>query len=273
MSLDDLEGRPARVRQGPQAQPGLGHRHRRCREQQLWGTVLACAIATRYADRAARRWSRGEANLSPGGVQRRQAAAAIMAMNNVYYRTGTSSGRGVRTLRAGLRMNIIGNPGVRQGRLRAVVARGVRDQRLRPVPRVAREGAAQGRRRREKVQEAFRIAAVDAGGRGDPGRRGPAGWLRPGRAVGGAPPFPAFRECPGKPALPRALTCDESRVSRPGFVVLKSRVASAACPRRAYGATFRTVRRTAGDVDRRPQPLPGFAACFAVSERRDGAAR
>lgn len=54
---------------------------------QLWGTVLASALATRQADVI--RWAGAEAKkrLDPQAFDAARTAAAIMAMNNVFYRT------------------------------------------------------------------------------------------------------------------------------------------------------------------------------------------
>ena len=54
---------------------------------QLWGTVLASALATRQADVI--RWAGAEAKkrLDPQAFDAARTAAAIMAMNNVYFRT------------------------------------------------------------------------------------------------------------------------------------------------------------------------------------------
>src|SRR6201999_3161706 len=52
-------------------------------------------------------------HLSPEALNAAKAAAAIMAMNNIYYRfTHLASNAEYRTLPAKLRMNVIGNPGV-----------------------------------------------------------------------------------------------------------------------------------------------------------------
>ena len=54
-----------------------------------------------------------QANLKPEAYQAAKYAAAIMAMNNVFYRTRhLLSDPEYGTMRAGLRMNVIGNPGV-----------------------------------------------------------------------------------------------------------------------------------------------------------------
>ncbi|WP_030460560.1 alkyl hydroperoxide reductase [Kitasatospora sp. NRRL B-11411] len=81
--------------------------------QQLWGTVLACAMATGSASVLRELEPEAKANLKPEAYEAAKGAAAIMAMNNVYYRTlHLLSDKEYGTMRAGLRMNIIGNPGV-----------------------------------------------------------------------------------------------------------------------------------------------------------------
>ncbi|WP_406202635.1 alkyl hydroperoxide reductase [Kitasatospora sp. NBC_01560] len=81
--------------------------------QQLWGTVLSCAMATRSAAVLRELEPEAKANLSPEAYNAAKGAAAIMGMNNVYYRTThLLSDKEYSTLRAGLRMNIIGTPGV-----------------------------------------------------------------------------------------------------------------------------------------------------------------
>src|SRR5919197_5368849 len=82
-------------------------------QQQLWGTVLACAIASRSAKVLRELEPEAKANLSPEAYTAAKAAAAVMAMNNVFYRTRhLLSDHEYGSLRAGLRMNVIGNPGV-----------------------------------------------------------------------------------------------------------------------------------------------------------------
>ncbi|MFF2808998.1 alkyl hydroperoxide reductase [Streptomyces sp. NPDC058000] len=82
-------------------------------QQQLWGTVLACAIASRSPKVLRELEPEAKANLSAEAYTAAKSAAAIMAMNNVFYRTRhLLSDPEYGTLRAGLRMNVIGNPGV-----------------------------------------------------------------------------------------------------------------------------------------------------------------
>lgn len=81
--------------------------------QQLWGTMLASAFAGRNDFVIAEITEEARANLSPEAFEAAKAAAAIMGMNNVYYRfVHLASNKEYQTMQAKLRMNIIGNPGV-----------------------------------------------------------------------------------------------------------------------------------------------------------------
>jgi lipoyl-dependent peroxiredoxin subunit D len=80
--------------------------------EQLWGTLLASAAATRNTEVLAEIGAEAADNLSADAYQAALGAAAVMGMNNVFYRgRGFLDGR-YDDLRAGLRMNIIANPGV-----------------------------------------------------------------------------------------------------------------------------------------------------------------
>ncbi|OBJ48941.1 alkyl hydroperoxide reductase [Mycobacterium sp. 1423905.2] len=81
-------------------------------EEQLWGTLLASAAATRNAQVLSEIAAEAGDYLSAEAYNAALGAASIMGMNNVFYRgRGFLEGR-YDDLRAGLRMNIIGNPGV-----------------------------------------------------------------------------------------------------------------------------------------------------------------
>lgn len=81
-------------------------------EEQLWGTLLASAAATRNAQVLSEIGAEAADKLSAEAYQAALAAASIMAMNNVFYRgRGFLEGK-YDDLRAGLRMNVIANPGV-----------------------------------------------------------------------------------------------------------------------------------------------------------------
>lgn len=81
-------------------------------EQQLWGTLLATAAATKSAATLKEIAEEAADNLSAEAYNAALGAASIMGMNNVFYRTkGYLDGK-YDDLRAGLRMNIIANSGI-----------------------------------------------------------------------------------------------------------------------------------------------------------------
>jgi lipoyl-dependent peroxiredoxin subunit D len=82
-------------------------------EQQKWGVFLASATAIGQPDVLRAIEAEATSRLSPEAVNAARAAAAIMGMNNVYYRAlHLMKNPEYATLRAGLRMNILANPGV-----------------------------------------------------------------------------------------------------------------------------------------------------------------
>lgn len=83
--------------------------------QKFWGTALACAHAGRNAFVIREIAGEARQHLSPESFNAAQGAAAIMAMNNVYYKFAGMMGGEYQTMPAKLRMNIIGNPGVDKG--------------------------------------------------------------------------------------------------------------------------------------------------------------
>ena len=83
-------------------------------DQQKWGCFLASAhaVGQREVVRAIENAAQA-GGLSPQAVTAAKAAAAVMGMNNVYYRSlHLLSNPEYRTLPARLRMNVIANPGV-----------------------------------------------------------------------------------------------------------------------------------------------------------------
>ncbi len=82
-------------------------------KQQLWGTVVASAIATRNAALTAAAVAEATNHLSATELDAAKAAAAIMGMNNIYYRFHhLSSNEKYATLPAKLRMNVLRSHGV-----------------------------------------------------------------------------------------------------------------------------------------------------------------
>ena len=81
--------------------------------KQIRVVALACAIASRHAPLVAALKQFAAEQLSPEEINGARAAAAIMAMNNIYYRaTHLIHNDEYGQLRAGLRMNVMANPGI-----------------------------------------------------------------------------------------------------------------------------------------------------------------
>jgi alkyl hydroperoxide reductase subunit D len=86
-------------------------------EQQRAGTFIASALAARESSVIQAIVAEFGPKLSPEAFEAAKAAAAIMGMNNIYYRFVHLMGEGnaenqYKSLPAKLRMNIIGKPGV-----------------------------------------------------------------------------------------------------------------------------------------------------------------
>ncbi|WP_454884659.1 carboxymuconolactone decarboxylase family protein [Sphingomonas oryzagri] len=82
-------------------------------DQRKYGLLLACAHGTGYKPIVEAAEAEVEGKLSPEAANAARAAAAVMAMNNVYYRfVHLASNPEYGTLPAKLRMNVIGNPGI-----------------------------------------------------------------------------------------------------------------------------------------------------------------
>lgn len=80
--------------------------------QQRAGTFVASALASRNAAVIRAIMAEFAPALSPEALNAAKAAAAIMAMNNVYYRFTHLVGGDYPNMPAKLRMNVIGKPGV-----------------------------------------------------------------------------------------------------------------------------------------------------------------
>src|SRR5215470_4114956 len=88
------------------SEPGLS-------EQQRAGAFIASALAARNAEVTGAVLAEFAPRLSAEALAAAKAAAAIMAMNNIYYRfTHLASAPDYRTLPARLRMNVMAKPGV-----------------------------------------------------------------------------------------------------------------------------------------------------------------
>jgi len=82
-------------------------------EQQRAGTFVVSALASRNATVTQAVLAEFGPKLSPEALEAAKAAAAIMGMNNIYYRfVHLASAPDYKTLPAKLRMNVIAKPGV-----------------------------------------------------------------------------------------------------------------------------------------------------------------
>ena len=82
-------------------------------EQQFWGTMVACAVASKNKPLLAAITQDATEKLSPEALLAAKSAATLMAMNNIYYRfTHLVSNQEYRKMPANLRMNIMAQPGI-----------------------------------------------------------------------------------------------------------------------------------------------------------------
>jgi len=90
----------------PAGAPGLN-------ERQIWAVALACAIASRNVSFTRDVEALATAHLDAAYVNGARSAAAIMGMNNIYYRfLHLVEDPEYAQMPARLRMNVIGNPGI-----------------------------------------------------------------------------------------------------------------------------------------------------------------
>jgi alkyl hydroperoxide reductase subunit D len=130
-------------------------------KQPLWGTVLAVAIASRSPQVLRELDADARDHLSPEAYDAARTAAALMAMNNVYYRSKHLIGdTEYATIPARLRMHGIANHGVDKADFElwclAVSAVNGCGACLESHERVLREAGVT----RDQVHEALRIASV-----------------------------------------------------------------------------------------------------------------
>jgi lipoyl-dependent peroxiredoxin subunit D len=82
-------------------------------QQQLWGTTVATAMAARNTAVLAAVLADAQQHLSPEALEAAKSAAAVMGMNNVYYRfLHLTANEKYRTIPARLRMNVLRTHGV-----------------------------------------------------------------------------------------------------------------------------------------------------------------
>jgi len=109
MALDDLIGSlPAYAKDLKLNFSSLVRQNTELSPQQLWGTVVSTAIATRNPDLTAATIEEAAKVLTPVALDAAKAAAAIMGMNNIYYRFHhLTDNEKYATLPARLRMNVL----------------------------------------------------------------------------------------------------------------------------------------------------------------------
>lgn len=82
-------------------------------EQQIWGTAVASTIASRNSELLEAVLSEAAKHLSPQALEAAKSAAAVMGMNNVYYRfQHLAKNPKYATLPARLRMNVLRTHGI-----------------------------------------------------------------------------------------------------------------------------------------------------------------
>jgi alkyl hydroperoxide reductase subunit D len=82
-------------------------------ERQIWAVAVAAAIASRYVPLARDLETLAAVQLSPADLNAARAAAAVMGMNNIYYRfLHLVEDSEYQQMPARLRMNVLANPGI-----------------------------------------------------------------------------------------------------------------------------------------------------------------
>lgn len=112
MSIDNLKGGLPEYAKDLKLNLGTLARSTELSEQQLWGTFVATAAATRNDQVISEISEEAKSHLSDEAYNAALAAASIMAMNNVAYRARGWLGDDYAQVRMGLRMNVISKPGI-----------------------------------------------------------------------------------------------------------------------------------------------------------------
>lgn len=112
MSIDNLKGGLPEYAKDLKLNLGTLARSTELSEQQLWGTFVAAAAATRNDQVISEISEEAKTHLSDEAYNAALAAASIMAMNNVAYRARGWLGDDYAQVRMGLRMNVISKPGI-----------------------------------------------------------------------------------------------------------------------------------------------------------------
>ncbi len=114
MSIDQLKDRIPEYAKDLRINLGIIASSTALSPQQAWGTAVAAAVTARSPEVLAAVLADAAPHLSPEAQTAAKGAAAIMGMNNVYYRFTHMMGDAAEygAMPARLRMQIIGKPGV-----------------------------------------------------------------------------------------------------------------------------------------------------------------
>lgn len=114
MSMDAImDGLPGHAKDLKLNYSSLVRQNTELTPQQLWGTVVASAMAVRNETLTAAALEEGAKHMEPKEIEAAKTAAALMGMNNIYYRfLYLSSNEKYGTLPARLRMNGMRTHGV-----------------------------------------------------------------------------------------------------------------------------------------------------------------
>lgn len=112
MSIESLKGRIPDYAKDLRLNLGSLANETVLTQQQLAGTFVASALASRNEIVSQAVLAEFAPRLSPEALDAAKAAASIMGMNNIYYRFVHLAGGEYGNLPARLRMNVIGKPGV-----------------------------------------------------------------------------------------------------------------------------------------------------------------
>jgi alkyl hydroperoxide reductase subunit D len=113
MAFDDLKRQIPDFAKDVRLNLSLFDRDESLTAAQKAGLALACAISARNPQVIKAGEAYASSILDEAGMVAARAAASIMAMNNIYYRfTHLVSDQDYARMPAGLRMNVIANPGV-----------------------------------------------------------------------------------------------------------------------------------------------------------------
>ena len=112
MSIDNLKSALPAYAKDQKLNIGTLTRTTELNEEQLWGSLVAAAAATRNDLVLKEILEEAREHLSEEAVDAALGSATVMAMNNVAYRAKSWLGDDFAQVKFGLRMNIIAKPGV-----------------------------------------------------------------------------------------------------------------------------------------------------------------